>query len=143
MKLRKGLLAAATAATVSFSGIVAAPAFADQSTTGTESTETPATGTVKVEDKATEDTKQAEDTKTAEGAELAEPNKDSDKNEDADKRERSKVVMNLFFDKNEKTNEYQLSADKVKAWIGVFTAILGAITTLITFLDKNFGIKFK
>ena len=45
MKIRKGLLAAATAAAVSFSGAVAAPAFAETTNTGTGTTNTNTTDT--------------------------------------------------------------------------------------------------
>ena len=106
MKIRKGLLAAATAATVSFSGVVAAPAFAE-----TNNEPTPVVN---------EDTEKGNNNDTAEeeptfGEKLKANSSDKDGNWDP------KLII---------------------SWIGVFTAVLSAIGTVLTFVQKNFDVKF-
>lgn len=107
MKIRKGLLAAATAATVSFSGVVAAPAFAATD---------PVPATAKTD---------------ANGVEL--PYGSSGK-------QVSQTTTDLFYEK--KDGRYVPSPTRIVSWIGVFTTALAAIGTLISFLEKNFNIKF-
>lgn len=103
MKIRKGLLAAATAATVSFSGVVAAPAFAAEDKPTVENTN---------ENGGNNDTAEEEPTF---GEKLKANSSDKDGNWDP------KLII---------------------SWIGVFTAVLSAIGTVLTFVQKNFDVKF-
>ncbi|MCZ9293152.1 hypothetical protein [Corynebacterium meitnerae] len=112
MKIRKSLLAAATAAAVSVSGVVAAPAFAADENTGTDNTVT------------------------------APENKDEKKPELTDKEKRkensSKAARDMFYDYNKDTKEYYISPSKITAWIAVITSVLGLIGKVINFGQKNF-----
>lgn len=116
MKIRKGLLAAATAAAVSVSGVVAAPAFAADENTGTDNTVT--------------------------APENKDENKDEKKPELTDKEKRkensSKAARDMFYDYNKDTKEYYISPSKITAWIAVITAVLGLIGKVINFGQKNF-----
>lgn len=103
MKLRKGLLAAATAATVSFSGVVAAPAFAEENATDTTKTSDQKDG-----DKPAEEQTSSDKAKKF-GEDLKALSSDKDGN---------------------------LDPKAIIAWIGVFTAIISALGSLFTFVDK-------
>ena len=106
MKIRKGILAAATAAAVSVSGVVAAPAFAD-TTNGTATTQ----GTGKNND----------------------DNTDNGKNNDDELSFGEKLKANS----SDKDGNWDPKA--ITAWIGVITAVLGLVGTVITFAQKNFN----
>ncbi|WP_087118033.1 hypothetical protein [Corynebacterium urinipleomorphum] len=108
MKIRKGLLAAATAATVSFSGVVAAPAFAETNA----SNPTVATD--------------------VNGHPLP---------EGSSGKQLSQNATDLFYAFDKEQNRYILSATKIGGWITLFTSILGAVTAIINFAQKNFNIK--
>lgn len=98
MKIRKGILAAATAATVSVSGVVAAPAFAaDETTTATPTTTATATDT----------------------------------------EEEQSFGEKLKANSSDKDGNWDPKA--ITAWIGVITAVLGLVGTVITFAQKNFN----
>lgn len=107
MKIRKGLLAAATAATVSISGMTA-PAFADETV--------PREGTSNSSSTATE-------------------------GENGEEQSSIKDVPG-FIKENSSDKDGNWDPKKISAWISVFTALLTAVGALITFLDKNFDIKF-
>ena len=108
MKIRKGLLAAAPAATVSISGMTA-PAFAEEPA----DTDGSAVSVSSTKD----DNGEGKEGSSFEdfGAKVKAGSSDKDGNWDP---------------------------KKISAWIGVFTALLTAVGALITFLDKNFDIKF-
>ncbi|MCQ4622262.1 hypothetical protein [Corynebacterium sp. CCUG 70398] len=105
MKIRKGLLAAATAATVSISGMTV-PAFAQDDTNAVA----PSSTTGRAAGSSDEANALGEV-----GEKIKAGSSDKDGNWDP---------------------------KKISAWIGVFTALLTAVGALITFLDKNFDIKF-
>ncbi|MDK8667249.1 hypothetical protein QP902_00960 [Corynebacterium marquesiae] len=44
--------------------------------------------------------------------------------------------------KEEDTRTSKQKADDIKAWIGVFTAVIGALGTLFAFADKYFDLPF-
>lgn len=44
--------------------------------------------------------------------------------------------------KKEDTRTSKEKADDIKAWIGVFTAVIGALGTLFAFADKYFDLPF-
>ena len=113
MKIRKGLLAAATAATVSFSGVVAAPAFAETNNEPTQVT----------------DQNSGKD----------EPGKD--KGSSSNGEGPSQTAKDMFYEQR-KDGTWYISPSKITSWIAVFTAALGAIGTLLTFVQKNFDVKF-
>ena len=106
MKIRKGLLAAATAATVSFSGVVAAPAFAE-----TNNEPTPVVN---------EDTENGGNNDTAE----------------------EEPTFGEKLKKNSSNDKGEWDPKLIISWIGVFTAVLSAIGTVITFAQKNLNLKF-
>lgn len=113
MKIRKSILAAATAATVSVSGVVAAPAFAAE---GTGSNNEGALST--------------EDNKDGEGD--GQDNNDDETDQDDEKSFGEKLKENSSDDKG------NLDPTQITAWIAVFTAVLGLIGTVLTFVQKNF-----
>lgn len=118
MKIRKGILAAATAATVSLTGVVAAPAFAETTPTSTSSTSSTSSSSTT--------TTTTTPPKTTESK----------------KREPSQTTRDMFYEYNKDTQQYYISPSKIISWIGVFTTALAAVGTFIGFLDKNFNIKF-
>lgn len=107
MKIRKSLLAAATAATVSFSGVVAAPAFAAEG--NNEPTPIAKEGT---ENGGNNDTAEEEPT------------------------------FGEKLKKNSSNDKGEWDPKLIISWIGVFTAVLSAIGTVLTFVQKNFDLKF-
>lgn len=159
MQIRKGLLAAATAATVSISGIAAVPAFAADekpaptTTTKTEApkeepkkeTAAPKTETKPTTDQAEENRKKELELKERELTlkEQEQERKNAQKaEEDRIRKEGTFQEKSSLFAKDAFTKDGQPDPAKITAWIGVFTAILGAIGTLIAFVQKNFNIKF-
>lgn len=119
MKIRKGLLAAATAATVSFSGVVAAPAFAAED----------GTKPAPVADQKPGKDKPGKD----------EPGKDGGSSSNGEGP--SQTAKDMFYEQR-KDGTWYISPSKITSWIAVFTAALGAIGTLLTFVQKNFDVKF-
>ncbi|MCT1449110.1 hypothetical protein [Corynebacterium sp. p3-SID1194] len=119
MKIRKSILAAATAATVSVSGVVAAPAFA-------------ADEPAKDENVTTEDNNKNE----SEGKDgESEGKKDEDK-KDEDKSFGAKLKANSSDDNGD------WDPKAITAWISVFTAVLGLVGSVVTFAQKNFKLPF-
>lgn len=111
MKIRKGLLAAATAATVSVSGVVAAPAFAEETDTTTTTanpttTSTPAAPTT-----------------------TGTPTEEEGSSEGWDK-------FKEDFKAGSSDKEGNWDPKQIVAWIGVFTAIIGALGTVFSFVEK-------
>lgn len=129
MKFRKGLLAAATATAVTATGVVAAPAFSEEKTEKPQTTSTVVTTTVYAkspEEVAFEREKWLAEEKKKEALANA---KTGDK------------IKRQFVEGSTDSNG-NLDPKAITAWIAVFTAALGAIGTLISFLEKNFNIKF-
>ncbi len=109
MKIRKGILAAATAAAVSVSGVVAAPAFAAETTNGTATTQGTNTG------------------------------KNNDDNTDNGKNNDDELSFGEKLKANSSDDQGQWDPKKITAWISVITAVLGLVGTIITFAQKNFN----
>jgi len=138
MKIRKGLLAAATATTVALTGVVAAPAYAAPETGNTSTNKT-------------EDQKRIEElekkVKSFEDKEKAAADKAA--RDQAEKERRKQIRENGSFEERSSLAKEDaflnpdgtVSIAKITGWIGLFTTILGAITTLINFVQKNFNIK--
>lgn len=116
MKIRKSLLAAATAATVSFSGVVAAPAFAEEN--GNQPTPVADQNPGKEE-----------------------PGKEENEGSSSNGEGPSQTAKDMFYEQR-KDGTWYISPSKITSWIAVFTAALGAIGTLLTFVQKNFDVKF-
>lgn len=120
MKIRKSILAAATAATVSVSGVVAAPAFAAEAP-------------------------EKDKTVTAEGNNDDEGKKDEGK-KDEDKGNKDQGKKDKSFGAKIKENSSDSNGDwdpkAITAWISVFTAVLGLIGSVLTFAQKNFKLPF-
>lgn len=110
MKIRKGLLAAATAATVSIAGM-SAPAFAE---------EKEASSNVSL------------------GSSSNKAEKGKGNGETADGEEEEKQSFGEFIKENSSDKDGNWDPKQITAWIAVFTAIIGALGTVITFIDKNF-----
>ncbi|WP_296144284.1 hypothetical protein [uncultured Corynebacterium sp.] len=119
MKIRKSILAAATAATVSVSGVVAAPAFA-------------ADEPAKDENVTTED-----NNNDAEG---------KDGESEGDNEDEGKGNEDKSFGAKLKANSSDDNGDwdpkAITAWISVFTAVLGLVGSVLTFAQKNFKLPF-
>ncbi|KAA8745030.1 hypothetical protein F4V54_01155 [Corynebacterium tuscaniense] len=113
MKIRKSLLAAATAAVVSVSGVVAAPAFAEETPT---TTTTPAPNPDK-----------------GSGNGSSKKDDETDKGQDKDKKSFLESFKELSSDK-----DGNWDPKAITAWIAVFTAVLGLLANVITFVQKNF-----
>ena len=116
MKIRKSILAAATAATVSVSGVVAAPAFA-------------------ADEPANDKIVTAEDN-----------NNESEDKKDEDKKDEDKKDEDKSFGAKLKANSSDDNGDwdpkAITAWISVFTAVLGLVGSVVTFAQKNFKLPF-
>ena len=112
MKIRKGLLAAATAATVSFSGVVAAPAFADETNPKGETTNSQDQGNG---DKNTEDN-----------------------NDETDQDDEKSFGEKLKENSSDDNGDWDPKA--IAQWIAVFTAVLGLIGNVLTFAQKNLNL---
>ena len=117
MKIRKSLLAAATAAVVSVSGVVAAPAFAEENA-GTNQTG--------------EDNKGGQDNKGS-GQGSSSKDGETDKDQDKDKKSFLESFKELSSD-----TDGNWDPKAITAWIAVFTAVLGLLANVITFVQKNF-----
>ena len=123
MKIRKSILAAATAATVSVSGVVAAPAFA-------------ADEPAKDENVTTED-----NNKESEGKDEGKDKKDEG-NEDENQDEGKKKSFGDKLKANSSDKDGDWDPKAITAWISVFTAVLGLIGSVVTFAQKNFKLPF-
>ena len=126
MKIRKSILAAATAATVSVSGVVAAPAFA-------------------ADEPAKDETVTAEDNNNqSEGNE--DEGKDGDDDQDNGKQKpnpksnSSDAAQKMFYDYNKDAEEWYISPSKITAWIGVFSTVLGLLAKAFQFAQKNLNL---
>lgn len=130
MKIRKSILAAATAATVSVSGVVAAPAFAaDEPATNENTTAEDNNNESEGKDGESEG-KKDEDKKD-------EDKKDEDENQDEGKKK--SFGDKLKANSSDKDGDWDPKA--ITAWISVFTAVLGLIGSVVTFAQKNFKLK--
>ena len=129
MKIRKGLLAAATAAAVSVSGVVAAPAFAADENTGNDTnTTTPKNN----EGNTTPGTGEGNEGENGDGNTDTGKGGSSNKG-DKEKSSASDTIKEMFYN-----DKGKLDPKLITAWIAVFTAILGLIGNVITFAQKNF-----
>lgn len=126
MKIRKSILAAATAATVSVSGVVAAPAFAAEPAPKDETPVT-AEGTNADEGK---DGDKADQPKDDEGKD----------NTDQDNGKKKSFGDKLKANSSDKDGDWDPKA--ITAWISVFTAVLGLVGSVLTFAQKNFKLPF-
>lgn len=112
MKLfsRKALVAAATAATVSLSGVTVATA------------------------EPTNDDPAVVDNATNEDAGKDAPESESDDNKDKDKDKESSSSND-----SEGSSISDMKPSEIRDWIAVFTAIIGALGTVFAFYNKNFA----
>lgn len=146
MQIRKGLLAAATAATVSIAGI-AAPAIAQEQPAPTKSAEQIKAEAEKAQAEAEKAKAEAEKAKAE--AEKARLEAEKQAKKDAEKKAEEERLANESSTekagrefKEMFTTDGKADPKKITTWIGVFTAILGALGTVIAFVQKNFNIKF-
>ncbi|MGV0432975.1 hypothetical protein [Corynebacterium sp. 20_84] len=135
MKIRKSILAAATAATVSVSGVVAAPAFAAEPAPKDETPVT-AEGTNADEGKDGDKADQPKDDDKAD-----QPKDDEGKdNTDQDNGKKKSFGDKLKANSSDKDGDWDPKA--ITAWISVFTAVLGLVGSVLTFAQKNFKLPF-
>lgn len=123
MKIRKSILAAATAATVSVSGVVAAPAFA-------------ADEPAKDENVTTEDNNTDGEGKDVEDG----TDQDNGKQKPNPKSNSSDAAQKMFYDYNKDAEEWYISPSKITAWIGVFSTVLGLLAKAFQFAQKNLNL---
>ncbi|MBP3948330.1 hypothetical protein [Corynebacterium sp. Marseille-P3884] len=144
MKIRKSILAAATAATVSVSGVVAAPAFAAEPAPKDETPVT-AEGTnadqPKDDDKADQpkDDDKADQPKDDDKADQPKDDEGKD-NTDQDNGKKKSFGDKLKANSSDKDGDWDPKA--ITAWISVFTAVLGLVGSVLTFAQKNFKLPF-
>ena len=121
MKLfsRKALVAGATALSVAFAGTTVANA---EDTTS---------------DLSSKITNSVEDLSSSSDNDYAADKSDDSKSDDS-KTDDSKTDDS----KKEDTRTSKEKADDIKAWIGVFTAVIGALGTLFAFANKYFDLPF-
>lgn|GEM_PF-377972 len=132
MKIRKSILAAATAATVSVSGVVAAPAFAAEAPEKDK--------TVTAEGNNDDEGKKDEDKKDEDKGNKDQGKKDEDKgNKNQGKKDKS---FGAKLKENSSDSNGDLDPKQITAWISVFTAVLGLIGSVLTFAQKNFKLPF-
>ena len=128
MKIRKSILAAATAATVSVSGVVAAPAFA-------------ADEPAKDENVTTEDNNNGSEGKD-EGKDKKDEGNEDEGNEDENQDEGKKKSFGDKLKANSSDKDGDWDPKAITAWISVFTAVLGLIGSVLTFAQKHFDLPF-
>lgn len=129
MNFRKGLLATATAVAVTATGVIATPAYSEEKAEKPTTTSTTVTTTVYA--------KSPEEVAFEREKWLAEEKKREER-ENAPAGEKIKRQ----FVEGSTDSKGNLDPKAITAWIAVFTGVVGAIGTLITFLEKNFNIKF-
>ena len=126
MKLfsRKSLVAGATALSVAFAGTTVANA---EDTTS---------------DLSSKITNSVEDLSSSSDNDYTADKSDDSKTDDS-KTDDSKTDDSKSDDsKKEDTRTSKEKADDIKAWIGVFTAVIGALGTLFAFANKYFDLPF-
>ncbi|MGD7001150.1 hypothetical protein [Corynebacterium halotolerans] len=140
MKLfsRKSLVAAVTSAAL-VSGVLVAPANAE--------TQTPSQADVNATQEATEDDSSNEESNTGEGEDNTggenvgdgddtdgETNDDSDDNTPEPEEGSSEGFFGGSSDDDGKVDPGQ-----IRDWVAVFTAIIGALSTVFVFMERNFN----
>lgn len=121
MKIRKSILAAATAATVSVSGVVAAPAFA-------------------ADEPAKDETVTAKDNNNNNESEGKDGESEGNEDENQDEGKKKSFGDKLKANSSDKDGDWDPKA--ITAWISVFTAVLGLVGSVVTFAQKNFKLPF-
>mgnify|MGYP000695759612 CR=1 FL=1 len=116
---RTAAVAAATAATVSVSGVVAAPAFA-------------ADAPAKDENGTTEDNNKNE----------SEGNEDEGKDKEDEGKDKEDKSFGAKLKANSSDDNGDWDPKAITAWISVFTAVLGLVGSVVTFAQKNFKLPF-
>ena len=131
MKLfsRKALVAAATAATVSLSGVTVA-------TAETATNEEPAVVDNTTNEDAGKDAPEGDDN-GKDAPEGDNNGKDGDSNNDDTTNEESSSSSSS--DDSEGSSISDMKPSEIRDWIAVFTAIIGALGTVFAFYNKNFA----
>ena len=130
MKLfsRKALVAAATAATVSLSGVTVATAETTNDDTAAVNDTTNDTNTN--EDAGKDAPKSEGKNNTNTGDNGKDGNKDKDKDEES---------SSSSSNDSEGSSISDMSPREIRDWIAVFTAIIGALGTVFAFYNKHFA----
>ncbi|MCQ9339592.1 hypothetical protein [Corynebacterium phoceense] len=111
---RKALIASATAVAVAFGGASVASA--------------------------QDNTPSATATPTATATATPTPSKDGSK--DADDSKKPETTTDANDKKDEGSSISDMEPKEIRDWIAVFTAVIGALGTLLAFLDKYFDLPF-
>lgn len=139
MNLRKGFLAAATATAVTLSGVVAPVNAETAPAQPTKSAEQIAAEAELLKQQNERDRIALEKQKLED--QRARDAKAAKEKEDRENATTGEKIQRQFVEGSTDSNG-NIDPKAVTAWIAVFTGVVGAIGTLITFLEKNFNIKF-
>lgn len=132
---RKALIASATAVAVAFGGASVASAQDNTETAAPTAANTP-TGDTTNNDGAKDDSKNPETDKDTDDSKKPETDKDAD---DSTNPETGKDTKDKKDDGSSISKE---DRQAIRDWIAIFTAVIGALGTLLAFLGKYFDLPF-
>ena len=124
---RKALVAAATAATVSLSGVSVASA------------EDTAEDTAVVTNESADSESNTDNNKETDNSESENDNKETDNSESENDNKKEEESSSSSSDDSEGSSITDMSPREIRDWIAVFTAIIGALGTVFAFYQKNFA----
>lgn len=124
---RKALVAAATAATVSLSGVSVASA------------EDTAEDTAVVTNESADSESNTDNNKETDNSESENDNKETDNSESENDNKKEEESSSSSSNDSEGSSITDMSPREIRDWIAVFTAIIGALGTVFAFYQKNFA----
>lgn len=124
---RKALVAAATAATVSLSGVSVASA------------EDTAEDTAVVTNESADSESNTDNNKETDNSESENDNKETDNSESENDNKKEEESSSSSSDDSEGSSITDMKPSEIRDWIAVFTAIIGALGTVFAFYQKNFA----
>ena len=124
---RKALVAAATAATVSLSGVSVASA------------EDTAEDTAVVTNESADSESNTDNNKETDNSESENDNKETDNSESENDNKKEEESSSSSSDDSEGSSITDMKPSEIRDWIAVFTAIIGAPGTVFAFYQKNFA----
>ncbi|MTD91424.1 MULTISPECIES: hypothetical protein [Corynebacterium] len=125
---RKALVAAATAATVSLSGVSVASAEDTAEDTAVVTNESADSETTTDNNKETDNSESTTDN-----------NKETDNSESENDKEKEEESSSSSSNDSEGSSITDMKPSEIRDWIAVFTAIIGALGTVFAFYQKNFA----
>ena len=124
---RKALVAAATAATVSLSGVSVASA------------EDTAEDTAVVTNESADSESNTDNNKETDNSESENDNKETDNSESENDNKKEEESSSSSSNDSEGSSITDMKPSEIRDWIAVFTAIIGALGTVFAFYQKNFA----